>query len=203
MRAPSPPVVSSALSGFVVGVFVTLIATGVFARSSHTAASPPPPTPHAVTTSALHNAVQRLVAHQLGKYTDTRELRLVSVRLLRVRSLEAISNPLPGLARYRSVYVKFRLNDNPLGPSWRLRTAKADVFGVLKALYSSGLPIYDTLLVGIYPLKSGNGTTESQALVAYETHDDAVKVPWKQWGRENEGAVWNGLSYHSVDGRFA
>jgi len=203
MRAPTPPSVSWALSGFVVGVFATLLATGVLTRSSHTATAPSQPTPRALADSALQTQVQKLVSKQLGKFTDSRQLRLISFRLLHVRTLEALTDSSAALAHYRSVYVKFRLNDNPLGSSWRLRTAKADVFAILKALYSSGLPVYDTLLVGVYPLTSGKENKEAQALVAYETHDDAVKIPWRQWGRENEAVVWNHLSYHSVDPRFA
>jgi hypothetical protein len=202
MRLPSPPLVSWALSGFVVGVVVTLLATGLFGHSSHSSAPPPSPTPHLVADAALNDLLQRTIQHQLGKYTDTRLPRLVKFQLQQVRSLEALSDPLPHLTRYRSIYVVFRLNDNPLGPSWRLRSAKADVFNVMKALFTSGLPVYDVLMSGLFPLKSGNTTTEAQAVVAYETHDDSSKVPWRQWGRESEGAVWNLLSYHSVDPRF-
>jgi hypothetical protein len=202
MRYPSPPNVSWALSGFVVGVFATLLATGIFARSPHTSAAPPVVTPRAVAPSILYTQINRLVTRQLGKYTDTRQARLVSLRLLTVRTLESLTDSSVPLAHYRSVYVRFRLNDNPLGASWRVRTAKADVFALLKTLYSSGLPVYDALLIGMYPLTTGHVTNETQAVVAYETHDDAVKIPWKQWGRENEGVVWNGLSYHSIDPRF-
>jgi hypothetical protein len=187
----------------VVGVFVTLLATGIFTHASHSGGTATPaPTPKPVADAALHAQIQRIVSRQLGKFTDNRQLRLVSLRLLRVRSLEALTDSV-GVARYRSVYLEFRLNDNPLGPTWRLRTAKADIFDVLKALYSSGLPVYDTLLIGMYPLKRANQTKDTQAVVAYETHDDANRIPWKQWGRENEGTVWNDLSYKSVDPRFA
>jgi hypothetical protein len=198
--------VSWALSGFVVGVFATLIATGVLfhpANNSSTAPPPTPPTPRSVPTSALQTDVSKILMHQLGKYTLSRKPRLVKVRLVNVSTLQALIDPVVGVTRYRSVVVQFRLDDNPLGPSWRLRTAKADVFAMLKALYSSGLPVYDTLLIGLYPLTSGNSTVESQALIAYETHGDSAKIPWKQWGRDKEGTVWNNLSSHSVDPRFA
>jgi hypothetical protein len=206
IRFPSPPHVSWALSGFVVGVFVTLLATGVFfhtANNSATSPPPTPPTPRSVPPSALQTDVSRIIMRQLGKYTTSRELRLVKLKLVNVSSLQELIDPVAGATRYRSLVVQFRLDDNPLGPTWRLRTAKADVFSMLKALYTSGLPVYDTLLIGLYPLKSGTTTSETQALVAYETHADATRIPWRQWGRDREGTLWNNLSSHSVDPRFA
>lgn len=194
---------SWAVSGFVVGVFVTLIANGLLHGSSTPTAIPPTPTPRQVGDVQLRLQLTKIVNRALGPNTDQKQARLLKLQLLRVRSIESISDPVRGYGRYRSVYVVFRLNDNPLGRVWRLRTAKSDVFQVMKALYTSGLPIYDALLVGRFPLQTAKGIKDSQAVVAYESHQDAVKVPWRRWGRDNEGRLWNQLSSKSVDSRFA
>lgn len=150
----------------------------------------------------IYLSVQRIVDRQLGPSTVQRQSRLEKLRLLHVRPVEALSTQLRGLSKYRSVFIRFRLNDNPLGPAWRLRTAKSDVFALLKALYTSGLPIYDTLLVGTFPLTAGKVTRETQAMTAYETYDAARLIPWKRWGRENEALLWSELSNKTVDPRF-
>lgn len=199
---PGAPAVSWALSGFVVGVMVTLVATGAISRTSKVAALPPVTPPPRVAEPLIYNVVQRIVDRQLGPSTVQKQTRLIRLRLLPVGSLEALSTPLSGLSKYRSVFINFRLNDNPLGPSWRLRTAKSDVFGLMKALYTSGLPIYDALLIGTFPLPEGKTVKERQALVAYEAYDAALRIPWRRWGRENEALLWSELSYKMINSRF-
>ncbi len=103
----------------------------------------------------------------------------------------------------RSVFIEFRLYDHPLGRAWRLRSAKADVFSLLKALYTSRLPVYDVELVGLFPLRSGKTLVDSRALVAFIDHPTADRIPWKKWGRDNEGRLWSMLDYRHLDARFA
>ncbi len=200
---PSPPIVSAVVSGFVVGVFVTLAATGIFSRPSHTQAlaTLPPPTP--VSASLLVTQVRRLVLHQLGPFTADKERRLLSVQVSPVSSAPTTSQPTQRSTNYRSVQIIFQLNDHPLGPAWRLKAAKADIFGVMKALYTSNLPIYDAKLIGRFAVRQRNHSVVVPAVVAYETHSAAMHIPWRRWGRENEALLWNELAYKRIDRRFA
>jgi hypothetical protein len=77
------------------------------------------------------------------------------------------------------------------------------VFALMKMIYTSDLPIYDTELIGMFPLPSGKHVVNSEAVVAYETHIGATHIPWRSWGRESEGLLWTKLPYKSVDPRFA
>lgn len=95
--------------------------------------------------------------------------------------------------------MTFRLNDHPLGRSWRLREAKADVFALLKSIYTSGLPVYNTELVGQF---APAGHKSYTAVVAYLTYQTATRLPWKRWGRTSEGRLWNLLDYRDVSARF-
>ncbi len=203
MRFPSPPVVSATISGFVVGVFATLLATGIVNHATSHSQTPPLPTPVGLQTSALYSRVWNLTTHTLGAYTNRKQARLISIKLVRVHSLESVADPQTDFQIYRSVSIDFRLNDHPLGKSWRLKAAKADVFTVMKALYTSDLPVYDIELVGHFPLPEGKKLVDADAVIAYETHNRASQIPWKNWGRENEARLWNELPYKSVDPRFA
>jgi hypothetical protein len=202
MHTPSPPIVTSAVTGFVAGVLVTLAATGVVAHSGNSSAASPLPTTRPVRSSTLHDRLWRMATHALGPYTSEKQKRLISVSLLNVHSLEAVADPLSDLGGFKSATIYFRLNDHPLGKPWRLRAAKADVFAVMKSIYTSDLPVYDTELIGVFPLPTKKGKIVSRAVIAYETHDAAGKIPWKNWGRENESVLWNRLPYHWVDPRF-
>lgn len=203
--SPDPRVVSWTLTGFVVGVLLTLIATGTLNHASQ-AASPVATLPPAksVGESQLYQNVRRVVVRQLGQaYPNVKLHRLIQLRL------DPISSALDPEARSsvplhsRSVFIEFRLYDHPLGKSWRLRSAKADVFSLLKALYTSRLPIYDVELVGIFPLRNGRVVQESRALVAFMDHPTADRIPWRRWGRDNEARLWNLLDYKHLDARFA
>jgi hypothetical protein len=204
-RYPDPRVVSWALTGFVVGVLLTLVATGTL---NHGSAAPiaratlPPVQP--VGDAQLYQSVQKLVIRQLGQaYPNVKLHRLVQLRL------DPVSSALDPEARTgisthaRSVFIEFRLYDHPLGKSWRLRSAKADVFTLLKALYTSRLPIFDVELVGIFPLRQGTVVRDSRALVAFIDHPTANRIPWRHWGRENEARLWALLDYKHLDARFA
>jgi hypothetical protein len=197
--------VSWALTGFVVGVLLTLIATGTLNHNSQpsTPLATLPPA-KAVGDAVLYQSVRRVVIRQLGQeYPNVKLHRLIQLRL------DPVSSPLDPEARgsvpsnSRSVFIEFRLYDHPLGKSWRLRSAKADVFSVLKALYTSRLPIYGVELVGIFPLRNGNVVQDSRALVAFIDHPTANRIPWRRWGRDNEGRLWSLLDYKHLDPRFA
>jgi hypothetical protein len=201
---PSPPVLAGTLSGFIVGVVVTLIATGVI---SHTSASgKPPPTlapPASVPDPQLYQRAKNIAIKQLGPSASAnKQPRFVSLKVLPAPPPTGPTPP-EGTRRYSSLELIFRLYDHPLGRSWRLRAAKADIFAVMKALYTSSLPIYDVRMVGRFPLPSGKKVTEQQALVALLDHRTADSIPWRRWTRKQEGQLWSVLSYKRVDPRFA
>jgi hypothetical protein len=170
-------------------------------QASTPLATLPPAKP--VGDALLYQSVRRVVIRQLGEaYPNVKLRRLIQLRL------DPISSALDPEARAsvppnsRSVFIEFRLYDHPLGKSWRLRSAKADVFSVLKALYTSRLPIYDVELVGIFPLRNGKVVEDSRALVAFIDHPTANRIPWRRWGRDNEGSLWALLDYKHLDPRF-
>lgn len=203
-RVPPAPVVSAALSGFVVGVIATMIATGSIA---HTAGQPlPTPAPTAIPTqgvnlsdSALKARLSALVIRELGPSPDKAEPRLIS---LTVSPITIDRNPLrPHAPALRTVVIKFRLNNHPLGSAWRLRAAKADVFLVLRGLYSSSLPVGSVEMRGLFPLSSSR---LQRVLEVYIDSETASKIVWRKMGRDeiNEGRVWRVLDYKWVDPRF-
>jgi hypothetical protein len=204
-RTPDPRIVSWTLTGFVVGVILTLIGTGALSHGSSNAnavATLPPARP--VAQSQLYSSVYRIVQRQLGTaYPNVKVHRLVELRLDPVNLALYSANPKSVPKNSRSVFIEFRLYDHPLGKAWRLRSAKADVFSLLKSLYTSRLPIYDVQLVGLFPLKSGKTVVDSRALEAFIDHPTAAKIPWKKWGRDNEERLWTLLDYRHLDPRFA
>src|SRR5947209_14330759 len=155
MRPPPAPVIAGALSGFVVGVFLTLLATGTVSHNSAAASptsTPPPPT--ILSDAQLVQHINRTVAKILGPLpSDPKKSRLL--RPAQVFPIGQSDIP-PGeelrYSAYRSVLITFRLNDDPFGRAWRLRAAKADVFAVLRALYTSELYIFDVQMNGEFPL---------------------------------------------------
>lgn len=200
MRLPSPPVISAAVSGFVVGVLVTLLASGALGRSA--AARPRKPTPVPVTSvreQVLQTKLRRLATRVLGPDPRGSSSRVLSVTVSEVSSSGVVSVPPEIRRKYESVKLTFRLNDHPLGRTWRLREAKADVFGLLKAIYTSGLPIYSTELVGRF---SKGKQAPYNAVVTYMTYRTSTGIPWKRWGRSHEAQIWSLLDYHAVDRRF-
>jgi hypothetical protein len=211
IRPPDPRLVSFSLSGFIVGVIVTLLATGTFFRASkdNTAAPPTPATslptpPGTVQPSAMEVRIRAIVLRQLGPGISGQKTgRLVSLQLQPVELVPSRFLPTRLDPRYRSVVVVFRLLDHPLGKVWRLRGAKADVFGLMKALYTSGLAIYNVDLLGQFPLPQGKVVRDTRAIDAYMSHDQAEHIPWKRWDRTHEGQCWSLLSYKYVAPGFA
>lgn len=204
MPLPAPPTVAAALSGFVVGVIVTLIITGTVATggsSTPVHVTLPPSTP--VADSVMYAKVRRILVRELGAgYPNAKQPRLESLSLVPVAPPVGAPGSQERLLDYRSIFVRFRLNDHPLGRVWRLKTAKADVFLVLKALYTSQLAVYNVQLDGSFPL-GGNTRHGHPAMVACIDHHTASRIPWKRWGRENEDRVWLLLTCRYVDPRFA
>jgi hypothetical protein len=154
--------------------------------------------------TAMKARLVRIVTRQLGPaYPDTHTPRLVSLQLARVR-LPNVALPTPDSGyEFRSVDIVYRLNDHPLGPAWRLRAAKADVFEVLKALYTSNLPIYSVYMNGLFPRGKGKNTREQSAVQVYIDYHTAAKIPWKRWGRELENRLWSTLTLRYVAPWFA
>jgi hypothetical protein len=206
IHRPSPPTTAAALSGFVVGVLLTLISTGFVAPSGssspHVTPTVAPSTP--VADSLLKQRVSKIVSRQLGTdYPTLNGSRLTDLQILPSEPLMPESPRPRVFTSGRSVYIRFRLYDHPLGKAWRLKAAKADVFAVMKALYTSSLPIYNVEMEGTFPLRLGNVVKERRALVVIMDHFTAATIPWNRWGRESEGRLWNLLTYASVDPQFA
>jgi hypothetical protein len=204
-KSPDPRIVSWALSGFVVGVLLTLLATGTVHHGSQaaTAQATLPPAKR-VGQAQLYQNVLRVVNHQLGQaYPNVKLHRLIQLRLDPVSAALDPGGRTDIPPHARSIFVEFRLYDHPLGRAWRLRSAKADVFSLLKALYTSRLPVYDVELVGVFPLRSGRAVHDGRALVAFIDHPTADRIPWHRWGRDNEGRLWSLLDYKHLDSRFA
>jgi hypothetical protein len=198
-RLPSPPTVASTLSGFVIGVLVTLVASGIIGHASSNKSVQSTPVPvRSVRDELLEAKLNHLATKVLGPaYPTGPKSRFLSVKV----STLGIGLVPPDVARtYRSCVITFRLNDHPLGPSWRLREAKADVFALLKSIYISGLPVYDMELVGRFHTGTQAPYT---AIVAYMSYQSAGRIPWKRWGRTHEGQVWNLLDYRSIAKKFA
>ena len=206
VKRVSPPVVASGLSGFVLGIVATLLAIGVVGHSAG-GKSPAPTLPPVTSVSVgqMEVRVTRIVDRQLGPagYPAPRKSRLIHVSLVPAIPEVGSSPPGPGMPDYQSVFIVFRLNDHPFGRAWRLRAAKADVFGVLKALYTSQLPIYDVEMDGMFPLRSGTSVRDQRTVIARIDHHTAEQIPWKRWGRDQEGRLWSSLSYRYVNTRFA
>ncbi len=204
-KFPDPRIVSWTLTGFVVGVLLTLVASGTINHSSQAPlarATLPPATP--LGDAQLYQNVQRIVIRELGQaYPNVKLHRLIQLRLDPVSSALDPETRAGVSTHARSVFIEFRLYDHPLGKSWRLRSAKADVFSLLKALYTSRMPIYDVELVGIFPLRAGKVVRDSRALVAFIDHPTANRIPWRHWGRDSEGRLWALLDYKHLDARFA
>jgi len=189
----------------VIGVLVTLVATGVWGSGSSSTATPPAtlPVPTEVAATSLYRAVSKIALHELGPADPGQKgSRLVYLHLFPAQSVLIRTGATPDLQEYRSPYLEFNLYDNPLGKAWRLRTAESDVFRLLRALYTSGLPIYNVQLVGWFPVSNGKTVKNSKVLVALMDYFTAESIPWKRWGREHEAQVWKMLTYKSVDPRF-
>jgi hypothetical protein len=205
MRPPPAPIVSAALSGLVVGVVVTLLATGVMhgTQNGQPVGTLPPAT--ATGESAFYATATRIISRQLGPgYPDQKQRRLMTL-YISPAAPERVGPEAPAaLTKYRSVYIAFRLNDHPLGASWRLRAAKADVFAVMKALYTSQLPVYSVEMDGYFPEPSRrtHAVSAKKVLVAYIDHSTAARLPWRRWGREAEGRLWSMLTFTVVSPQF-
>jgi hypothetical protein len=202
MRVPSPPVISATLSGFVIGVIVTLLALGVIGSTSASKAPLPTPTPvqKSVGNQLFKAQLQKIANKVLGPDPRGPDSRFLTASVSPVSTLDVKLIPQRVQQHFRSVIIYFRLNDHPLGPVWRLREAKSDVFALLKAIYSSDLPVYNAELIGQF---SKGSQKPYEAIIAFITYQTAEKVPWKRWGRTHEAQLWNMLDYSSVDHRFA
>lgn len=205
MRLPPAPVVSAALSGFVCGVLLTLLATGNIFHVS--GASTPKPTAEPtkfLSDKDLKANIQREVSRALGPLpSDPKKSRLLDVQLYPVTPAEVGADGVTRYTGYRSVSLVFRLNNHPFGKSWRLRAAQADVYSILRAIYTSETAVYDVQLTGRFPLDSKHPLVLTSALRAYMAYETASLIPWRHWGRDDEGRVWRLLTSRWVDPRFA
>jgi hypothetical protein len=203
---PPAPIVAAALSGFVVGVLLTLVASGLALRPGGSAATPPTAAPPvSVSDSVLRHRIAQIVSRQLGPMpSDPRKSRLSGVSLMPAELSDVPPEPATRTTPYRTVYIVFRLNNNPFGSAWRLKSARADVFTVMKALYTSRLPIYDVTMAGRYPLPSPKGKSAlRRAVLVSLDHRTASSIPWRHWSRGHEQQLWNMLAFKWVDPRFA
>jgi len=199
---PSPPVVSAAISGFVVGIVVTLALNGSFATGQKSAVPTATLVPATTVDEAqLIGQLYKIADHQLGPSPDAKHSRLLTLWVSTPRGYPAAST-LP-VSPGDTVRIGFQLYDNPLGPSWRLRSAKADVFGLLKSLYTSNLPVYNVELTGSFFPKRGSPVVIRRAVETFMPETVAQRIPWKRWGRDHEGQVWDELTFKYVNPRFA
>jgi hypothetical protein len=204
-RLPPAPVIAATFSGFILGIMFTLLLTGTVFRASN--GPPATTTPSTViprnlisAPTGMYDKVRRMLVRQLGPaYPDTRVQRLVQLDLLPSESDQANSQG------YRSLLVIFRLNDHPLGKVWRLRAAEADIFEVMKALYTSQLPIYSVRMEGLFPLQVNNHTQLVRALRAFMTHKAAARIQWDHWdrNRDTEARLWKLMTQKFVAKGFA
>lgn len=193
------------LTGFVLGIIVTLLAIGAFkVRQNQTpVATLPPSTP--VADVAMRAQITKIVQTQLGPaYPGPARTRIIGSIILSPLFPQSDIDPTidPRLRRFRSVTVKFALNDHPLGKPWRLRAARADVFNLMKALYTSQLPIYNVYLQGYFHLH-GKPAQRQLVLRAYMDYPTAGRIPWKRWDRAaDEARLWSLLPYKYVNPAF-
>lgn len=214
LRAPRPPapVIAAALSGFVVGVFLTLLATGAtHSGASATPVVPTSPPATMVPDRTLQARIVHLAAQQLGPMaSDPKRSRLLSVVLEPPQGARVPLNAQRIYAGYRSVTIVFQLNDHPLGAGFRLLAARGDIFAVMKTLYASQLPIYDVTMEGCFPMSARDGVRCSAgpsslrtALVVSMAYETASLIPWKKWNRAQEPRLWKLLSYRWVNAKFS
>ncbi len=199
-RTISPPIVASGLSGLVVGVVLTLVVTGLTPHATSKAlpsATILPPIPRV--QPHLYKNVQRIVLRALAPaYPNPKISRLVNLELLPPESRADVGSK----PRLHSVIITFRLNDHPLGKGWRLRAAKGDVFRVLKALYTSGLPVGSVHMDGEFPSgKSSEGPTYL-AVTTFISLSRAAHIAWRKLDRTREDQVWRNLNRVYVNPRF-
>lgn len=206
MRPPSPPVIAGALSGFVIGVLLTLVATGTMSRGSlPPQATPTVPPATVVPAFQLKLQINHIVSKILGPQpSDPRKSRLLDTQLFPVGPNDTVPGQEFSYPGYRSVLITFRLNDHPFGPSWRLRAAEADVFAVMRALYTSQLNVYDVQMDGKFPMDPKHPGALQTALRASMSYDQSRSIPWRHWPRSvtNEARLWRMLTSVSVDPRF-
>lgn len=205
-RINAAPVVASGLSGLVIGVLLTLgVTRAMLPNTTKSLPTVAAPTPVVSRPRHLDAVIWRLVVARLGPAVPNPKIsRLVNIFPL---PADAVPGPVhvtrPRRPSYKSLDIIFRLNDHPLGKSWRLRAAKGDVFRVLKGLYTSGLPIADVRMDGEFPLGTGGARRESTAVVIYMSRATAAHIAWKRIDRSSESQVWKALNYARVDPRFA
>lgn len=197
------PTIAGGLAGFVLGVAVTLAATGLFSSSSPTPNTATLPPATAVPQAQLYTRVRRIVTRVLGNtYPSGKATRLLLLELEPAGPGIPPPSATDRVRPYSSVYVRFRLNDHPLGGTWRVRAAKSDVFQVLRALYTSQLAVYNVSLDGYFPIKRGGTSKLARVLSAKINYPRASVIPWKRWGRDQEARLWNSLPYHFVSVQF-
>jgi hypothetical protein len=199
-RLAAAPLVGAALSGFVIGIILTLIVTGTIGAGHPTPAIATLPPPSPVAQSQMFQRTWHIVNLSLGPAAPPQKgPRLKAITLQPV--VHESNRPVP--ERFRTVVIRFELYDHPLGRSWRLKAAKADVFAVMKALYTSRLPIYDVEMQGVFPIRVGKSLKTRRVLLAYIPYSLAKTIPWRHWGREHEARLWNVLPYKFVNSSFA
>jgi hypothetical protein len=152
---------------------------------------------------ALKARVEHIVSRVLGPLpSNPKKSRLLEVQVYPVTSRDLGPGEILRFTGYRSLLLVFRLNNHPFGKSWRVRAAQADVFSILRALYTADLSVYDVQLTGEFPLDPKHPHALQPALRTYMAYETASLIPWRRWGRDDEGRVWNLLASHWIDPRF-
>ncbi|HZT95473.1 MAG TPA: hypothetical protein VFB34_01425 [Chloroflexota bacterium] len=195
-------VLLGALTGFLIGVIVT-VAFAPALGIGHTNASThgtPTPIPQATTAPVTETELAariRSYANQALVYSSVSGLsRLQSVNVrpagfpTRVATQPVLFNAI----------ITFSLNPNPFR-NYQVRSARADVFLVLQKLYSHNLPLNVVALHGTFHLPGQKSATIM--LRAVSNPIIQTQFNWSKLARGSEKKVWRALPVHFIDSRFA
>ncbi len=195
---PRSMLASSAI-GFVLGITLTaLFVAG--SRPSHRTVPPTPVVPTVVPVSAddIRSRVSTLAQGALGFAPNTGRSRIEGVY---VSTASTPLSELRGLPQLFDTTIVFHLNGNPFGPSQQVKSARADAFALLKALYVHSLPLNDVRLEGMFKLPK----QEHEVIALRAGSNVAIQnslAPWKKLVRSDERLVWAALRPHFISSAF-
>src|SRR5581483_5724864 len=178
------------VSGFTIGVIITLAAYPLLTNHSKKSGNgqSPLPTPVVMSAAQVRTNIrdlsdQALVLSPLGKH------RLLSVSLVAdVDQSQYLQGP-----RMYDARIRFTLNPNPVSSHIQVGSAESDCFLLLKNLYSHDLPLQNIELIGTFPHEGrlATGLRAGSGLFV-----ESKFAPWKSLSRTETKAVWTNLSPH-------
>lgn len=192
---------TSAGIGFVIGIVVTLAFAPLALHTPATSATNTHerlPTPVALSEGKLHADIVRL-ANQVLVVSNLGHPRVEQVGV--VRAPRSPGQPTPDAVQLYNASITFQLNPNPFGPSAQVRSAKADCFLLIKALYTHALPISAISLTGTFRFPNQNHAVPALR-AGIDGRTAAALTPWSKLGRGDESRVWQLLRPHWISQRF-